>query len=76
MRGGNLTAQPGIQGLVRRQVGVGRLNPLSNDIVKTLVFCQLDAEADGVPQALAVKGLFEVAVIQGWLDPGVGRGQP
>ena len=69
-------AQPGIQGLVRCQVGVGRLNPLSDDIVKTLVFSHLDAEADGLPQALAVKGLLEVAVIQEWLDPGVGRGQP
>ena len=39
------------------------------------MFRQLDAQAYGIPQALTVKGVLEVAVIQERLDRGVGRGQ-
>ena len=73
--GGNIPQQPGVEGVIGNEVGVGGGYAVGDDAGKGRGFGQAEAQADGLPHPFPVARVVEIVVAQLRLHIGVVGGQ-
>src|SRR5262245_49261834 len=75
MGGAKITHKPVIQCLIRGQLSISWGDPCDDEVFACRIGGQADGETDRFAHALTVKGIREVAVVEGRLDIGIWGGK-